>query len=462
MKKLIGTKEFYSLVAALALPLLLQNAVSTFVNLLDNLMVGRLGTESMSGVSIVNQILFVYNLCLFGGTGGAGIFGAQFHGRGDREGVRHTMRYNLWLCTIFTLLGIGVMALFQDRLIGAFLHDTGNVGDLALTLAEGKRYLHIILAGLPAFAVTTAYVGILRVTGDNRLPMRASIAAIFVNLVFNYLLIYGKLGFPALGVRGAAAATVLSRYVELFLILRGTHGKKRRRAFAEGLYSSLRIPGQLVRAIIRRGLPLLVNELFFSLGLTMLTQCYSYRGLSAVAALNICNTIGNLFNTVLFTLGDTVGIVIGNLLGAEEYDRARTYCPQLMALSFAASSLMGLCLFSAAPFLPRLYNTGEEIMALATGLMRVNACIMPMMALTNCMYWTLRAGGKTYVTMFFDSGYTWTVLVPLAWVLIHTTSLPLPTVYILVNASEAVKLVVGAVLVRKGVWVNNIVAQNAG
>ena len=174
MKKFIGNKDFYKLVAALALPLLLQNAVSTFVNLLDNLMVGRIGTESMSGVSIVNQLLFVYNLCLFGGTGGAGIFGAQFFGRGDYNGVRHTLRFNILLCAGFTVIATVLLALIPDTLIGAFLHEAGTGGDLALTLSEGEDYLRIMLFGLPAFCLTTAYVSILRVTGDNRLPMKAS------------------------------------------------------------------------------------------------------------------------------------------------------------------------------------------------------------------------------------------------------------------------------------------------
>lgn len=322
MKKFIGNKDFYKLVAALALPLLLQNAVSTFVNLLDNLMVGRIGTESMSGVSIVNQLLFVYNLCLFGGTGGAGIFGAQFFGRGDYNGVRHTLRFNILLCAGFTVIATVLLALIPDTLIGAFLHEAGTGGDLALTLSEGKDYLRIMLFGLPAFCLTTAYVSILRVTGDNRLPMKASIAAIFVNLVFNYLLIYGKLGFPMLGVRGAAIATVLSRYVEFGLILLGTHGKKTPPRFIRGLYRGFAIPGHLAGQIVRKGMPLLVNEMFWSLGMTMLTQCYSYRGLDAIAALNINSTVLNLFNTVIFTMGNTVGIIIGNLLGAEEYDRA--------------------------------------------------------------------------------------------------------------------------------------------
>ena len=458
MKKLIGKKEFYRAVIVLALPLLLQNAVSTFVNLLDNLMVGRIGTEAMSGVSIVNQILFVYNLCLFGGMGGAGIFGAQFYGRGDHEGVRSTFRFNFMLGMGFTVLATGVLAVMGQTLIGAFLHEADSAADLGRTMAEGQVYLRIMLFGLPAFALTNSYVSILRVTGDNRLPMCASVTAIFVNLVFNYLLIYGRLGFPAMGVRGAAVATVLSRYVELSLILLGTHGKKNPPEFLRGAFESMRIGADLAKDIIRRGAPLLANEMFWSLGTTMLTQCYSYRGLDAIAALNISNTVSHLFMTVMFTLGNVVGIILGNLLGAEDYDKARTYCPQLLFLGFASCFVMGAVLFVAAPAAPRLYNTSSEIMDLAAGLMRISAVFMPAMAMTNCAYWTLRAGGRTYITMAFDSVFTWVVAVPAAWALIHLTDWGLLQVNFWVNATEIIKLSIGLYLLRKGVWVNNIVA----
>jgi len=449
------------MVAALALPLLLQNAVSTFVNLLDNLMVGRIGTESMSGVSIVNQLLFVFNLCLFGGTGGAGIFGAQFFGRGDHRGVRHTLRFNLILSALFTAAALIALTVFQDFFIGAFLHETDSAGDLTRTLAEGRAYLRLMLWGLPPFAATTAYVSILRVTGDNRLPMRASITAIMVNLIGNWLLIYGKLGFPVLGVRGAAIATVISRYVELSLILLGTHGRRERPEFLRGLYRSFSIPGDLARDILRRGTPLLLNEMLWSLGQTMLTQCYSYRGLDAVAALNITSTVSNLFYIVFFTMGNVVAVILGHLLGAEEYNRAKAACPQLMAVAFCASSVMGICLFAAAPFAPRLYNTSPQIMLLAAGLMRICACMMPLNSIVNCTYWTIRAGGRTYITMLSDCGFSWAVTLPIAWVCIHAFHWPLLSAYLAVNLADILKVILGVYLVRRGIWLNNIVADKA-
>lgn len=189
----------------------------------------------------------------------------------------------------------------------------------------------------------------------------------------------------------------------------------------------------------------------------MLTQCYSYRGLDAIAALNINSTVLNLFNTVLFTMGNTVGIVIGNLLGAEEYDRARDYCPKLAALSCTASAAVGVVLFLIAPYAPHLYNTSAEIMALAASLMRICAVMLPIHAVVNAAYWTIRAGGRTYITMLSDSVFTWVVSVPIAWVLIHKTGMPLVGAYLCVNLADLIKMAIGITLLRRGIWVRNIV-----
>lgn len=460
MKKFIGDKEFYKLVLALALPLLLQNAITTFVNLLDNLMVGRIGTESMSGVAIVNQILFVYNLCLFGGTGGASIFGAQFFGRGDHKGVRYALRFNLVLCAFFSLIAIMLLLSANERLIGAFLHGSNTAGSLELTMSEGQKYLRVMLIGLPPFAMSNAYVSLLRVTGDNNLPMRASIAAILVNLFGNWVLIYGNLGMPSLGVTGAAIATVLSRYVEFGLILLGTHAKKNKPEFLRGLYKNFGIPAGLMGQIAKRGAPLLCNEFLWSLSMTMLNLCYSFRGLEAVAALNINSTVANFFNTVIFTMGNVVGIVLGNLLGAEEFDKARSYCPKLTALSCFASAIMGSVMILTAPLMPRFYNTSPEIMHLAASLIRVFGCMLPFHAIMNASYWTLRAGGRTYLTMLFDSVYCWIAAIPVAWCLMHLTDMPLVPAYIITNAAEGTKAILGIILVRRGIWVNNVISKS--
>ena len=292
-KKFLGDKAFYKMVLAIAIPIMIQNGITNFVSLLDNIMIGRIGTEQMSGAAIVNQLLFVYNLCLFGGVSGAGIFTAQYAGQKDHEGVRQTFRY-----------------------IGMYLKGEGSEAALEATSRYGMQYLWIMFIGLPPFMISQAYSSTLRECGETVQPMKAGVTAVLVNLVFNYLLIYGKFGFPELGVQGAAIATVLSRYVEAAIIIIWSHTHTEKMPFAKGLYSTLKVPANLAKKIMIKGTPLLLNETLWAAGMAILTQCYSIRGLNVVAAQNIANTINNVFNVVFIALGDSVAIVVGQLLGA--------------------------------------------------------------------------------------------------------------------------------------------------
>ena len=455
---LIGDRAFYAMVLTILVPIIIQNAITNFVNLLDNIMVGQVGTEQMSGVSIANQLLFVFSLCVFGGISGAGIFSAQFHGAGIPQGVRHCFRYKLYLCAI---LVAGALALFLTRgeyLITRFLHDEADPDRVAVTLRHGMAYLRVMLWGLPAFALTQTYAGTLRECGETRLPMLAGIAAVFVNLAFNWLLIFGHLGLPRLGVVGAAIATVISRYVELAIVMSRTHMNAHRYAFARGLYGDMKVPGRLVRDITIKGLPLLVNEALWSLGMTVLVQCYSVLGLDVVAAMNISSTISNLFAVTFLSMGSATAILVGQTLGANDMEGARDRAWKLAAFSIAISLATMLVMLLVAPMVPRLYRTTDEVRLLATRLLRVYAVCMPLFAFCNCAYFTLRSGGKTLITFLFDNGHTWLVSVPIAWCLVHLTGLDVVTIYLLVQLSDFAKCALGYVLMRKGIWLNNMVA----
>ena len=223
LKRYIGDRAFYRRVMVVVLPIIIQNAITNFVSLLDNIMVGQVGTLQMSGVSIVNQLLFVFNLCIFGAASGAGIFTAQFFGSKDIQGVRYTFRFKLISCLLLTVVGCGVFLLAGDFLIGLYLQGEGDPADAAAALECGRRYLKVMLVGLLPFALSNAYSSTLRETGQTVVPMAAGVTAVFVNLFFNYILIFGKLGAPALGVEGAAWATVISRFVELGVVVTYTH-----------------------------------------------------------------------------------------------------------------------------------------------------------------------------------------------------------------------------------------------
>lgn len=460
-ERMFGDRDFYAQVVAVVVPIIIQNTVSNVVSLLDNVMVGRVGTLQMSAVAIVNQLLFVFNLCIFGGLAGAGIFATQYAGAHDDKGVRDCFRVKWMIALSMLACALVVLIAFPKRLIGMYLAQETAQADAAATLGFGMDYLTVMLWGLLPFGVSQVYASILREVGETRLPMFASVAAILVNLVFNYFLIFGKCGFPELGVTGAAIATVLSRYVETAIIVVYTHMKSHHFGFIRGAYRSLRVPKPLMISILRRGTPLLVNEFLWSSGMAVLLQCYSVRGLDVVAACNIATTVSNLFKVVFLSMGNAVAIMVGQALGANDIERAKNCTWRLMTLSVGSNLIMATLLALFAPAIPNIYNTEPHVRQIATQLIYVVAVMMPAYSFSHCCYFTLRSGGKTIITFLFDSVFTWCVNVPAAWLLAYKTGLGIVPLYFGVQALEMVKVVVGFVLVKKGVWIHNIVAPVA-
>ena len=460
-ERMFGDRDFYAQVVAVVVPIIIQNTVSNVVSLLDNVMVGRVGTLQMSAVAIVNQLLFVFNLCIFGGLAGAGIFATQYAGAHDDKGVRDCFRVKWMIALSMLACALVVLIAFPKRLIGRYLAQETAQADAAATLGFGMDYLTVMLWGLLPFGVSQVYASTLREVGETRLPMFASVAAILVNLVFNYFLIFGKCGFPELGVTGAAIATVLSRYVETAVIMVYTHMKSHHFGFIRGAYRSLRVPKPLMISILRRGTPLLVNEFLWSSGMAVLLQCYSVRGLDVVAACNIATTVSNLFKVVFLSMGNAVAIMVGQALGANDIERAKNCTWRLMTLSVGSNLIMATLLALFAPAIPNIYNTEPHVRQIATQLIYVVAVMMPAYSFSHCCYFTLRSGGKTIITFLFDSVFTWCVNVPAAWLLAYKTGLGIVPLYFGVQALEMVKVVVGFVLVKKGVWIHNIVAPVA-
>ena len=454
---LIGDRNFYRHVAVVVLPIIVQNTLSNVVSLLDNVMVGQVGTLPMSAVAIVNQFMFVFNLCVWGALAGAGIFGAQFYGQGNMEGVRQTLRIKLVTAAGLLVIAFGVLLTAGRSLIGLYIADGTSPADAAATMDYALSYLRVMLIGLIPFAFTQAYAGTLRESGQTALPMKASMIAMGVNFVLNCLLIFGLLGFPALGVVGAGIATSLSRFVEFLIVVTGAHRSTERYPFMEGLYHGFAIDGKLVRSVIGKGAPLLLNECLWSISQALLLQCYSVRGIQVIAAMNITGTITQIFNEVFLSLGNATAILVGQELGASQMTGARRTAWRMISLSVASCLVMGGALALCSPFIPHIYNTEPEIRVLASELIRVSALCMPLFAFANAAYFTLRSGGKTMITFLFDSCYTWAVNVPIAFVLCRYTGLPIVAVYLLVNGADLIKCIIGFVLVKKGVWVNNIV-----
>ena len=462
LKKFIGSKAFYASVVALILPMMVQQGITQFVNLLDNVMVGRLGTQPMSGVAIVNQIVFIFNLTIFGGLSGASIFGAQFFGKGDREGVRSTFRFRLLFGAVVVVLGMAVFLAWGEDLFSLYLDENASTpAELTATLNYAKEYTAIIIWGFFPFMIVQCYSSVLRDAGETVGPMVSSMIAIFVNLIGNYLLIYGSFSFPKLGVAGAALATVIARWSEMAYLVFYAHRRKKKFTFLQGAYRSFRIPLPLVRQIAVTGTPLLLNEVFWSIGTAMVSMCYATRGLTAVAATNINSTVWNLFAIVMAAMGNAIGILSGQLLGAGDIQGAKDTVRKLLFFSVAVNLLIGGAIVAVSPLIPFIYNTEAVVRQTATHLLMISGSFLPLSAFTQGSYFTIRSGGKTFITFLFDCVYTWVVCLPIAFLLSSFTSLPLEWVFLCVQAADILKAVIGAVMLKSGIWANNMVSGDS-
>lgn len=456
-EKYFGDGRFYKRVFMIAIPIMIQSGITNFVNMLDNIMIGQIGTESMSGVSIVNQILFVYNLCIFGAVSGAGIFTAQYYGQQNTKGIQYTVRFKLLLGIAATSLAFGICIAGGPTLINMYLKGEGTAESIRATLYYGRQYMLIMLVGLPFYMITQVYASTLRECGKTILPMKAGIAAILINLALNYLLIYGKFGFPAWGVRGAAVATVCSRIAETAIIVMATHQNPVDNPFVTGLYRTMSIPRDVIRKIVIKGTPLLLNETFWAAGMASLAGCYSLKGLHVVAALNITNTIANLFNISFAAMGEAVAIIVGQILGTGDMKKAKDTDRKLIVSSVLLCSGVAVLMFVIAPVFPRFYNTSADIRSTAMRLIMITALFIPQNALLNALYFTLRSGGKTMIAFFFDSVFMWCVNVVTAFSLATCTTLSILWIYFFVQLTDSLKAVIGFILVKKGVWLQNIV-----
>lgn len=453
-------QSVYRRAMKLAVPIMIQNGITNAVGLVDHIMVGSIGTEAMTAVSIVGQLFFVLYLALFGGISGPGIYSAQYYGKGNDEGVRRSFRMKVLIAGAVTAAGALILLFGRAFLVGLYLHGDSSEVDAAQTTAYAMQYLIIMLFGLPCMALTSVYAGTLRETNDSFKPMVAGIVSVLTDILLNYLLIYGKFGFPRLGVRGAAIATVAARVVECSVLVIWTHAKIASHPFLRGVWKSLRIPPEMRKEMLKKSIPIFCNECLWAAGIAALTQTYSMRGIHFVSGLNISNALCNLLNVVFVALGSAVGILIGQLLGAGKFQQAKRDSAALTVFTGILCAGLTVILIALSGVFPRFYDTTATVRAAATQFIIVTAIFFPAQGVLNALYFTLRSGGKTLVTFLFDSVFSWTVSLPAAFLLCRFTSLPIITIYAIVQSLDLIKITVGVILIRKGVWISNLAELN--
>ncbi len=451
--------QIYKQALMLAVPMMIHMGITNAVGLVDNLMIGSLGTESITAVSIALQLIFVYNLAVFGAISGPGIYGAQYFGQKNKEGFWNVFRLKFWICFLVLFIGTSVYYFFGSEFIKLYLHGADSGIDRNLTFNLSFDYLRIMLLGLFPFTLTQIYSGSLRETGESIKPMVAGIVSVFVDIVFNYLLIFGKFGFPCLGVKGAALATVLARVVEALIVVIWTYCSKIKIEYITDALKSLKIPLDKMKEIVIKSIPLFFNEFLWAAGFTVTFQCYSLKGLDVVAALNIASVLQNLVIVILISMGNAVGILIGQMLGASRFEEAKVNSSRLTKFTAILGMVVALLVIIISAYFPGFYKTSDSIKELAKNFIIINALFLPVIGIVNSLYFTLRSGGKTLITFFFDSVFTWILEVPIAFSLCKYTELPIITIFILVYSLDFIKILIGHILIKKGVWISNLVSD---
>jgi putative MATE family efflux protein len=451
MRSLIGSRVFYKRLFQVSLPIVLQQLLTSSLQLIDNLMVGSLGESSINSVSVVNQLYFVIILITFGALGGAGIFTAQYFGSGEVEKLKETFRFKLIVALMLVILSVFVFSVFGPFLIGLFTENE-------VTLSGGMDYLNIVKWSMLPWAFSIAISTTFREIGVTKVLLYITIAAILTNTGLNYLLIFGKFGFPALGVEGAAYGTLASRFVEfgLMMILLVKKGK----IFNTRVKDIFKIEKVVLKGIIIMAIPLLLNEFFWSMGQTMFMQSYSTRGDISLAAMTITGAISQLVFVTFGGIGTGIAVLVGNTLGKNMLEEAKDNAKKVIAFAVVFAFFTGLILFGLSFFIVDLYDVSEATKILAGKNIRINAIFIPVFSFNVSMYFTLRSGGDTRSTMLMDSGYMWVVQVPLIFILARVTNLNVVMLFLIVQGLELPKSIFALSRYRKENWVRNLATKN--
>ena len=459
LDKYVGDKEFYRRIFRISVPMMVANAITNFVSFLDNIMISSIGTEALAGVSIVNQFVFMFQIVIFGAVSAASIFTAQYVGSGDREGVTNTFRFKMYLNLLCGAICIGVFLLFGDGLIQMFLHEGEDTGNLELAMAYAKEYLTITVIGLLPFALSQVYASTMRETGNVIVPMYASIVAVATNCIGNVILIFGLLGAPALGPAGAAIATVISRFLELAILAIYAHLHNETCYYANKCFQTYKIPKDLVGQIMVKGIPIMLNEFFWSLAITMRSQSYSTRGLDAVAAQTIATTVFSVMSVVYMSVGSAIAIIVGNQLGAGEIDEAEDTACKMRSFGVAVGLACGALTAALSPVFPLLFSASEGVTPIARFMLIITGVIMPFASYCHSAYFTLRTGGKVVITVLFDAVWMWACVVPLSVILAQFTSMSIYPLYTLCMMTEVLKATLGMILLKKVKWAQKLVGD---
>jgi len=447
---LLGDKDFYKTLFRLSLPIMLQNFIASTLNMVDTVMVGQLGEVEIAAVGLANKFYFLLSLFLFGVSSGAAVFTAQFWGAGDIRNIKRVLGLGLLLAVAMASLFTLTAVLFPEIILAVFSKDYR-------VIQVGAQYLRIAALCYVMMAVTFLYSSVLRSTGHVGVPMAISAVAITINTVLNYIMIFGKYGFPALGVKGAAIATVIARATEVLLITRTVYVRKYPVAARMG--ELLDISFIFVKKFISTALPIILNETLWGLGTLLYSVAYARMGTGVVAATNIASTVESVALVICFSVGNACGVMVGNRIGAGDEKGAFEDSVRLIILNTSLGMISGTVLALSPKVILSAFNVSRDVYQ-STGRILI---LMGMLLFVRVFNFTmivgiLRSGGDTKFGLIMDIGGVWLISVPLVFISGLLWKLPVHWVYLLVSMEEVFKLFIGLGRFISRKWINNLAA----
>jgi putative MATE family efflux protein len=452
MKKLLfGDSVFYKNLFRIAIPITIQNLIMSSLNFVDTIMVGQLGETNIAAVALANQLFFLIALFLFGVGSGASVFVAQFWGKKDVINIRKVLGLSMLCSVVVSVLATLIVMIFPEVVLSLFTKDTE-------VIRISASYLRIVCFSYIPTSITFCFASTLRSTGQSKLPMIASAVALSVNTVLNYIFIFGKLGMPAMGARGAAAATVIARFAEAILILGAVYSLKLAPAasFRELFAFSRDFAVRFFQVVI----PVIMNKVLWSTGVTMYTVVYGRMGTNILASINIASAIEGISFVLFRSMSNACAVLVGNKIGEGDEQTAFTYSLRMAILGPALGITVGLILFFSSGNLLVFYNVTEQVYENARIILRIFSFVIPLKVFNMInIVGILRSGGDTKFSLILDTFGVWFIAVPLAFVGGLVYHLPVYIVYVLVNLEEIFKFSLGLKRFISKKWINNVIVQ---
>lgn len=440
---------FYNSLFMIALPIVIQNFITSSVNMLDTLMIGRVGEAEIAAVGIANQYFLLFHLIIVGVFSGCGVFFAQFWGKRDIKNIRKVLGVGLMAGTLLSLIFTAAAWFIPKTIVMAF-------NDEPVIVELGARYLKIVSLSYWFTAVGFGYSFALRSIQNALLPMQVSLLSLVSNGILNYILIFGRFGAPALGVAGAAIATLIARFIELAVLLVLIY--KKHDVPAAGFRELTDLSLDFINRVLKTVIPVVLNESCWALAFVLYSVAYGKIGARALASVQICSTVQNLFMVVEFGLSSAAAVMIGNKIGEDDLDAAEVYAKRFAFFSFFTGLFLGAVLFLSSKGILSFFNVSQETLHDSLIILYITSATFSIKFFNAVLIvGILRGGGDAAYALKIEAFTMWMIGVPLAFLGAMFFKLPIYHVVALGALEEIAKFILGTLRLRSGRWINNVI-----